>query len=320
MKCIAYWFLVAVSFLSYSCNKTEMIQNITILPNDTIDSEISTPDNKLYKLYFRGGTETYNTKATGVTALQQNRYVDIYCYSSKNTYNSYSSYSSIRTGVLSPISSQQMEVKAGTYNFYAVGIANNQNKPPVFSYTSTGMLYNNIYNGYDYIYCQLKSQSISVTENITLVFSHMCAQIDISVITASENIVIDSLSNGLITPPTTTNSTMSLFNGVIYPSRSVTGYSPLKLNINGTTLSQILLPLIYYGNLSINFTAYTNGNKTGKVYYASIPLVNNSLQAGYSYSYELVLGESTLTFNNANVQVWVEVDENGNPKVPIKIK
>ena len=115
MRYVAYWFLVTISFLSYSCNKIEMIQNITILPNDTIDSEISTPDtNKLYKLYFRGGTDSYSTKATGVTALQQDRYVDIYCYSNRNTYKSYSSYTSIRAGTLSPVSSQPMEVKAGT--------------------------------------------------------------------------------------------------------------------------------------------------------------------------------------------------------------
>ena len=94
----------------------------------------------------------------------------------------------------------------------------------------------------------------------------------------------------------------------------------MKQKINEKKLNKILLQLSYYGNLSINFTAYTNGNKTGKVYYASIPLVNNSLQAGYSYSYELILGESTLTFNNANVKDWVEVDDKGNPIVPIQIK
>lgn len=315
--------LCLISFLLLiGCNKQTIIQQIIspgitpgTNPNDTTGT---IKPNGSYTIKFKAGTNTFNTKAQGVSALQPNRYVSIYCFDYLEDFKDSLTYSTVRAGVLSPIMGNQLKTDAGNYEFYAIGVANSPILPPEFTDLYSGLISTGIDNGIDYIYSSIINKEITQDQDLTLVMTHMCSQVIIDIESANDN-TLDSLSAVTIAPPLNTNSLMSLFTGKITQSKSLMDYAPLNMNIVGTSCNQILLPLNYSGTLPLTFTAYFNGSKTGKKYTANIPLVDSQLIAGNSYKYLIEIGESTVTFSNVVITNWVEVDETGTPIDPTQI-
>ena len=310
-----------------SCNKETLIQNVNIPGNEILVKDTTSNGNNgsgsdttiLYTVKFRAGTDTYVTKATGLSALQQNRYVEVYCYYNMDDFKDSVLYNTVRAGVLSPVSGNQLQVPPASYEFYAIGIANRVLTPPSFTNLEYGMSSNNLQNGIDYIGGYIVDQEVAQDMDLTLTMSHACAQIIVEVGSASESITVDSLSGVTITPPSTANSKFVLFTGLITPATTLSNSTPLAMNVNGTVCNQIVLPLSYSGDLTFTFTAYINGSTTGRQYSANIPLVNNKLASGSSYKYSIEIGESTVTFGNVVVTNWVEVDETGTPISPTLI-
>ena len=104
-----------------SCNKETLIQNVNIPGNEIFVKDTTSNGNNnnngssgdttttLYTVKFRAGTDTYVTKATGLSALQQNRYVEVYCYYNMADFKDSVLYNTVRAGVLSPVSGNRSE-------------------------------------------------------------------------------------------------------------------------------------------------------------------------------------------------------------------
>lgn len=294
-----------IIFFFPGCIKDHMVVEIT--NSETYDSSY---------VYFTGTVNDLVTR-TGVSALSQNRYVEIYTYSNNEYYNN-TSYITNSPGVLTPTDNQNLLLFNGIYSFYMVSVGNKSQYPPNFN---TNNIIGDLQNGIDYLSYNVIAQNIRYNTNIPIVFNHCCTQIVVDFIPKKDNsgkpeLTIDSVRYVTITPSNPSGITMNLFTGQITASKSIVN-SKIEMPNNELTCQQIILPLDYNGNLTVEFQAFINGSTNPIAYKAELSTVNGKLAAGLSYNYEIEMQQNGNTIAYyVNVYDWTIIDEFGRPLTP----
>ncbi len=297
-----------------SCGDNHIINDIYVdYPFSNNDStSISNGSKQTYRVSFTAMVDEVVTKTTNTTPLQASRYVTIYTFIYMNDYVTTKSYQTAQAGLLSPVDGDILSIPDGSYEFYALSVGNKPVYPPTVTDFSTGFA-TPLSNGIDYLSAQLTNESISGNTTIPLTFSHACSQIMIKIVPEDASLTtLDSITSATISAPSTTSLFLSLFTGRISQSRALSSTAE-TMYISGDTCHQILLPLTYTGDLTMNFSAIINGEKEARDYSVKIPLVDDTLAAGSSYLYEIFITSSSVNFNSVNVKDWTEVNETGTP-------
>ena len=158
-------------------------------------------------------------------------------------------------GMLTPINGE-IELVTGKYDFYIFSISNAYLYPP----TMENNLASNLVNGYDYLYCTLLEKNILATTTLNITLNHAASQIIFDIVSSDNSIIIDSVANAQITPPSNTGLTWNMFTGVITPSRALAS-SLLDLIVSDQMCHNIVLPLVSKDSLNLGFEIWLN-NKT----------------------------------------------------------
>lgn len=271
-----------------------------------------------YAVKFRANVNQESNaivRAGASTPLQQNRYVTVYSFLYQNNrLVELTDYHTVQSGILSPVTGSGLSLPAANYDFYALAVGNKPiYAPTVFDY-QTGVV-DELSNGIDYLGSMIQKQMISQPTSINLAFNHMASQVKVIVESGAATTVVDSIAAATISAPLATSVSIHLFDGTI---SSATSLSPTSISmaITDSLCQQILLPLKYSGNLTMNFAAYVNRSTTPINYSVAIPLVNGMLKSGSSYEYKVLINESKVDIATASVNPWTEVDETGTPITP----
>lgn len=219
-------------------------------------------------------------------------------------------YYTSTTGILSGVKDYKMYLPNGIYYFYAVS-ENVSALPPLFIDNESLPLE----NGVDYLWGSNKLQDVSSSQvSIPLFFTHMATQVVIN-IAAGEGLDLDKVVSATLTP-SLSGSKMNLLNGKIIPA---TEYDlPTRMGINQFTMQLIMLPLETTKPMSLVLKVLADGETTPRTYTASIPVPNGQLVGGNSYLFSALINGNTVSFSDADVIGWTDVDETGNPLYPIQ--
>ncbi len=271
-----------------------------------------------YAVKFRANVNQESNaivRAGTSTPLQQNRYVTVYSFIYQDdNLAELSDYHTVQSGILSPVTGDGLYLPSANYDFYALTIGNKPiYAPTVYDY-QTGMV-SGLSNGLDYLSCVIEKQTISGPTSLNLTFNHMASQLKVIVESGASTTVVDSIVDATITPPVASSASIFLYTGTILSATSLST-QPLSMAITDSLCQQILLPLKYSGNLTMDFAAYVNGSTTPVNYSVAIPLVNGMLKSGSSYEYKVLINESKVDIATASVNPWTEVDETGTPLNP----
>lgn len=255
------------------------------------------------------------TRTTSATPLQQDRYVTVYTFQGQGDEIAETSYKTLQSGVLSPVSGD-LSLPIGTYDFYSLSIGNQSTYPPTVTNMDTGIVHS-LSNGLDYLTCVMESEAISGPTTIDLTFNHVASQVMVIVVSGSSTTTVDSIYSATISQPTISSSSpvLDLFTGEMTSATALSS-TPISMAITDSLCQQILLPLKYSGNLTMNFQAYVNGASSPMNYSVGIPLVNSELASGSSYEYKVVISEDVVSVATASVNPWTEVNETGSPLTP----
>ncbi len=302
--------LLCLTTFIVSCSKDTIFVDVSCNHNSGTNNNNNPSDSGSYNIRFLADIDPVKRKS-GTTLLQQNRYVTIYTYAQLNDFVNSISYKTSQAGFLTPIDGSEQKLVPGSYDFYAVGIANMPLPPPIFSDVESG-IYRELNNGIDYIKASIRSQTINTNTILPLTMNHVCSQIIVNVASADASIKVDSLANATIEQPDASQVIMSLFTGTISSSSSL-ATEPISMNINDMSCHQILLPLKHSGALKMNFGAYINGSTTPNNYSVEIPIINANLSSGSSYVYSILVDRNQVVFNTVRINDWTEVDETGKP-------
>lgn len=270
---------------------------------------------KTYAVRFQANVQHLaNTRADQVTPLQQNRFVTLYVFGYHADEICEINYTTNEAGVLTPVKGDGLYLSIGTFELYALSIGNQPSYPPIITNLDLGMI-GGLDNGLDYLAYQDEELDITGPTTVNMTFKHAATQVKVLVESGSSSTVIDSISSATISAPTTTSSTIDLYTGVINAATSLSS-TPIAMSITDSLCQQILLPLRYSGDLTMNFSAYVNGSASAVAYTVDIPLVNGQLAEGSSYEYEVLVVDEKVTIANASVSPWTDVNETGTPLTP----
>ena len=151
---------------------------------------------------------------------------------------------------------------------------------------------------------------------------HICTQIVIKIDTISTSIQgssvkLNSFTEATITPSATQGAKWDLFTGEISPAVSLAP-SNQNMNIRNIYAQSIMLPLIYDGEIIVNFSITVNNETVPRVYQATLYAPNGRLDSGYSYMYTIVLGDNSVSISEVNLIDWITISV-GTPITPMPI-
>ncbi len=261
---------------------------------------------------FYGNVNLLTTKA-GTTPLQKDRNLNVYTWYQRGEYITTSNYFTNVAGELSASRNVPLSLFPGIYEFYAFSIGNKSMPLPSVD-LETGFV-DDLENGLDYLTTQLTNQNITKSTTLDLTLNHSCSQIIVNIVSGSATTQIDSVQSAQIQAPITTTGFLSVFTGRIPPVSTLQD-SLFAMNVVNNSCNQILLPIKNITSLKFNFSVYVNSELTARNYTVKIPLVNSSLLAGSSYTFQVTVMEETVSIDDASVNNWVDVDETGNPLTP----
>ena len=195
----------------------------------------------------------------------------------------------------------------GSYQFFAPGVNTPHIKVNRFFDGKQSPVYNNI----DYVWYKTPSTQIeSGAQTVTLNMEHCCTQV-IVCLTHDSDITIRNTPTMYITPSVTEVASWSLFTGVITPVREV---NSVKTSLGVSQTNQgyygqiIMIPLKMRGNLNFTLNAYIDQQTVAQNLTINLPVYQNELKAGYAYLYTIHIENNRLTFKDASITNWVEVD------------
>ncbi len=304
--------LFALLLLALSCNTINEINIAITNPSDNGGSKDSTNNNQVYRVLFDANVNSAFTRT--VTPIQPNRHLSIYAFEYRGNFADSVSYITNSNDELVSIYGDTMQLVSGNYEFYAVGVANNENLPPLFTNLSTGVA-GGLSNGVDYITSSIPDTSINSNITLSMTLNHVAVQLVVDVSSSSSKIVLDSLAAATIVVPDTSSTQFSLFTSKITSSTTLAS-TPMAMNVNGSSFNQIILPINYDGDLELSFEAYINGQSTTQSYTAQIPIVGGVFSSGNSYLFEIELNDNTVLLTNFTINNWTEVNESGTPITP----
>lgn len=217
-------------------------------------------------------------------------------------------YITSSAGMLTGVKGYKMYLDNGTYNMYALS-SNSLATPPEINNGETEPLK----NGIDYLWWENLDQDVATSQvHVPIVFQHVSTQVVIEV-SAGDNLKLDSLVSATILPPTP-GASLHLQIGIIDPARTY-DKTPLSMGINKFLAQAIMLPITSDDPMSLTLKILANGESEPRTYNASLP-THGKFAGGFSYVFSAVIDENTISFSDASIKDWTEVDETGNPIYP----
>lgn len=211
-------------------------------------------------------------------------------------------------GMLTGVGGYKMYLANGSYNMYALS-TNSSANPPVIYNGETGPLK----NGVDYLWWENLEQDVTTSQvHVPIVFKHVAAQVVID-ISAGESLAIKSLVSATILPPLPV-ATLQLQTGTIESTQTY-DTTPFKMGINKLLAQAIILPTSSKDPMALTLQILVDGEPGPRTYNANIP-IPGKFAGGYSYIYSAIIDGNTISFSEASIKDWIEVDESGNPLYP----
>lgn len=239
-----------------------------------------------------------------------------------------------------------MYLPKGSYDFYAVS-TNSSGGTDIPTFTDNGVSTAVLKNGVDYIWAKPTPATSVPTSNgqstnVALAFQRKAVQIFIDIKSDENSLELTGWQDGenaaTITPPVATGCTMALTDGTITAAGSVDTEKSsdfYKANMTtgtivnkATTASYIMLPVATGQTLKVQFKVKVKigGRNTeeSKIYTASLtapsqdPGSTTAFLSGKKYTYTATLKANEITFTNATVADWTEVNttDDLNPTEP----
>lgn len=311
--------------------------------SDDLQDKPQTNEKGEYAINFSGNMDLTTTKA-GPEAVATGVKAKISAYekdAAVTTATAIASkgYSVVETaGTFVGDNSYVMYLPKGSYDFYAVS-TNSSTNAPSFTSGVSGVLE----NGVDYIWAKVSNQSVgNATKDVALAFQRKAVQIFIDIKSDENSLELTGWQDGenaaTITPPVATGCTMALTDGTITAAGSVDTEKSsdfYKANMTtgtivnkATTASYIMLPVATGQTLKVQFKVKVKigGRNTeeSKIYTASLtapsqdPSSTTAFLSGKKYTYTATLKANEITFTNATVADWTEVNttDDLNPTEP----
>ena len=217
-------------------------------------------------------------------------------------------YITSSAGMLTGVEGYKMYLSNGTYNMYALS-SNSSKNPPTLENGETSPLQ----NGVDYLWWENIKQDIATSQvNVPIVFQHVASQIVLD-ISAGEDIKLDSLISASILPPSP-GAKLNLQMGII-ESTDTYDTTPLNMGINKFLTQAIILPTRSTDPMPLTLKILVNGESTPRTYNANIP-IPGKFAGGFSYVFSVILDGNSISFSDASIKDWTDVDETGNPIYP----
>lgn len=211
-------------------------------------------------------------------------------------------------GMLTGVGGYKMYLPNGSYNMYALS-TNSSANPPVVQNGETGPLK----NGVDYLWWENLEQDVTTSQvHVPIVFKHVAAQVVID-ISAGESLAIKSLVSATILPPLPA-ATLQLQTGTIESAQTY-DTTPFKMGINKLLAQAIILPTASKDPMALTLQILVDGEPGPRTYNTNIP-IPGKFAGGYSYVYSAIINGNTISFSEASIKDWIEVDESGNPLYP----
>lgn len=267
-----------------------------------------------YEVAFTGAVNALATK--GTSALQANRNVSVVAFNLKSDVPILKSYFTETEGVLSPVRNIPLSVLPGMYDFYAYAIGNGASPLPLVE-TDNGRVAK-ISNGVDYLCANLTNETINGPASYNLLFNHVCAQVIVNVAASEATLVVDSILSASIQQPDASSTFLSLYSGNVI-STPVLAADSLPMNVNKLSCNQIMVPVTRTDSLAMRFSVFLNGELNSRSYALKVPLPDGKLLGGSSYTFLVNIAEETVSFVDASVNDWTEVDETGRPITPTPV-
>lgn len=212
-------------------------------------------------------------------------------------------------GVLTGLDGYKMYLSSGIYNFYGVSLHLDQ-----YQLSFTNGKSGRLYNGVDYLWWKATEQDISESQVfMPIVFLHRCTQVVVQVV-AGNGITLNKLVGATIVAPDQ-ETQLDLFTGVIPATNTLNSRN--KMGINEFTAQYIMLPVKTDQPMTMTLDIQVNNETVSRNYEVDIPIPNGELISGNSYLFRAIVNENTVSFGNASIKSWTEVDETGSPLYPI---
>lgn len=217
-------------------------------------------------------------------------------------------YITSSVGMLTGVKGYKMYLNNGIYDMYALS-SNSLAAPPEINNGETEPLK----NGIDYLWWENLDQDVITSQvHIPIVFQHVSTQVVIEV-SAGDNLKLDSLISATILPPTP-GASLHLQIGIIDPARTY-DKTPFSMGINKFLAQAIILPITSDDPMPLTLKILANGETVPRTYTANIP-IHGKLAGGFSYVFSAVIDGNTISFSDASIKDWIDVDETGNPIYP----
>lgn len=217
-------------------------------------------------------------------------------------------YITSSAGILTGMKGYKMYLNNGSYNMYALS-CNSSAIPPEINNGETEPLK----NGVDYLWWENLDQDVTTSQvHVPIVFQHVSTQVVIEV-SGGDNLKLDSLISASILPPTP-GASLHLEIGIIDPARTY-DKTPFSMGINKFLAQAIILPVTSDEPMPLTLTILANGETVPRTYTASIP-IPSKLAGGFSYLFSAIINGNTISFSDASIKDWTDVDETGNPIYP----
>ena len=176
--------------------------------------------------------------------------------------------------------------------------------------------------GKEYIYkhqhCSTQCHELEVfiaTTTLNITLNHAASQIIFDIVSSDNSIIIDSVANAQITPPSNTGLTWNMFTGVITPSRALAS-SLLDLIVSDQMCHNIVLPLVSKDSLNLGFEIWLNNKTYYRDYNVTVPFPNYIFLPGRYYRYQVSFNKHSIYMCNVNINDWLIDDETVNPLYP----
>lgn len=218
-------------------------------------------------------------------------------------------YQSLAPGTLSPLK-DQMILMNGLYNFYLVSDKNGTNPPTFKNSVATGLQ-----NGVDYLYGAINNYDLNQNVTLAVEMEHSGTQITLTIDTVGshlKNMIIDSCK--IETPVINDNVFWSLTTGQINPAHNISK-DMLEMTVSNLFCQQVLVPLMYGGNIGISLVVNVNNESSNRTYKIELPIPGGAFWAGNCYEFKVQFNLLEVIFENVSIKDWTEVDEEGTPIV-----
>lgn len=281
---------------------------VSCVDNKTVIDDLTDIQNgPKYNVFFLPRLES--NYARSLNPFPSNCMAEVYAYNNKAPNTLYRSelYYSATSGTLTPTLTT-MNVVAGNYDFYAIS-CKNSNLPPVFVNGVTS----DLNNGVDYLWCHITNQNVvSSSTNVPITFTHSCSQVVINLKPAVATDSIVSVVSAYIECSSDTGNTWTFNTGKITPSTSLAnGKAPMQ--INGTQISLIMLPLNYNGALQLYVEVLYKGKNTPQNITMGLPVPSGGFVGGSSYVYLAELYSDAGELDPVLVAPWTYINNDSKP-------